>query len=95
MCRGQTNSQLDVLLFFFTNSPGGYLFCNSNQCKDKKSVILRLILVERNTLIGQCVISTTVLQALAERPGQTLLQSRHKGLAMNGFDLLVAMIDTN
>ena len=55
MCRGQTNSQLDVLLFFFTNSPGGYLFCNSNQCKDKKSVILRLILVERNTLIGQCV----------------------------------------
>ena len=41
------------------------------------------------------VVSAAVLQALTEWPGQALLQSRHKGFAMGGFDLLVAMIDTN
>ena len=61
MCWGQTNSQLNMLLLFLTQAPGGYFFCNGNQCKDKKAVVLRLVLMERNTLIGQCVISTAVL----------------------------------
>ena len=53
------------------------------------------VLPERDALVGKRVVISPVLQALAKGFCNALLQAGNKRAAVDGFDLLVAMIDTN
>lgn len=94
-CRRQSYRQLDIVEFLLTDLTRLQFLCDSNQRKYKEAIIFRLVLPERDALVGKRVVISPVLQALAKGFCNALLQAGNKGAAVDGFDLLVAMIDTN
>lgn len=95
MCRRQSYRQLDIVELLLADMTSLQFLRNGNQRKYKETIIFRLVLAERDALVGERVVIAPVLQALPEGFCNALLQPGNKRVAVDGFDLLVAMINTN
>lgn len=95
MCRRQPYRQLNIVELLLADVASLQFLRNGDQRKNKETIIFRLVLPERDALVGERVVIAPILQALAKGFCNALLQTGNKRAAVDGFDLLVAMIDTN
>ena len=94
MCRRQSNCQLNAhkivtVLFRCLNLIG-----NGKQGKNEEAFILCLVPPIGNTLVSQCVEFSLIRKIICTKTRCVALNEPGcKWLSMDGFDLLVSMID--